>query len=120
MRVVLEPVGRGSVRLLLTLKNSGIITIVMAVVWGTIGAASFAGAIALYIFGACVLAIILVLISVYCFIESGRWAYWRDVHYHGSDDTSSKPPPQLLFMKLLTNVKERIQSLVSDIKNKTE
>ena len=76
------------------------IAVVMAVLYGSVGAVLLGGAFPLIIVNHPMLALISAIISVYFWVEAGRWAYWREIHYHSSDDTQAKSPPQNLIKKL--------------------
>jgi len=72
----------------------------MAIAYGTIGGVLFAGAIALYVSEHPLLALILALICAYFWVETFRWAYWRDVDYDESEGKFQKSPPENLIKKL--------------------
>lgn len=78
-----------------------IIAIIMVVFYGSVAGVLAAGAVSLYIFGYTILSIVLAMISVYLFIESGRWAYWREAHYNESDGTINKAPPRNLIKEII-------------------
>ena len=80
------------------------IAVIMAVFYGSLGAVLLGGAITSFIFDCPMLALISAIVSIYFWIESGRWAHWKDIHYHGSDNTSSKPPPKNLIKELISKV----------------
>lgn len=92
----------GSVQSLLILTiYLTIIAIIMALLYGSLGGVLFTGAIILYVYSHPIPSLILAIISIYFFIESGRWAYWKDVHYNESEGASNIPPPKNLIRLLI-------------------